>query len=127
MSVAITALTAQNTLGVRGVHPVPVAFVIAQGTPEMHLFRTLEGHVLSGTTHGLHRRLHLGGSFITIQQPLQHTPSGIQLLPSALVMHRSFVAVDGQVGEGESLSDWTSRVAPFQATSAAARHVLTPG
>ena len=100
---------------------------VYQGTPEMHLFRTLEGHVLSGITHGLHRRLHLGGSFFTMQQPLQYTPSGIQLLPSALVLHRSFVAVDGQVGEGESLSDWTARVAPFQAASAVARHVLTPG
>lgn len=100
---------------------------VYQGTPEMHLFRTLEGHVLSGTTHGLHRRLHLGGSFLTIQQPLQHTPNGIQLLPSALVLHRSFVAIDGEVGEGETLSDWTSRVAPFQASSAVARHVLTPG
>jgi len=27
---ALTALTAQNTLGVRGVHPVPAAFVVAQ-------------------------------------------------------------------------------------------------
>jgi len=27
---ALTALTAQNTLGVRGVHPVPAAFVLAQ-------------------------------------------------------------------------------------------------
>ena len=95
--------------------------------PEMHLFRTLEGHVLSGTAHGLHRRLHQGASFITMQQPLQHTPSGVQLLPPALVVHRSFVAVDGEVGEGESLSDWTANVAPFQAATALARYVLTPG
>lgn len=96
------------------------------GVAERHLVRSIRGHVLSGISHGLHRRLNQHASFITLHSPVQHTERGAHLLPATVVFHRSYIAFDAQLGANEQVSDWTESAAPFQISSARARHLLLP-
>ena len=96
------------------------------GRPERHLMRSIRGHVLSGISHGLHRRLHQHASFITLHSPVQHTDRGAHLLPPTIIFHRAYIAVDAELSATEQVSDWTSNAAPFLISTARSRHLLLP-
>lgn len=96
------------------------------GAPERHLLRSVRGHVLTGISHGLHRRLHQHASFITLRSPVQHTERGAHLLPTTIIFHRSYIALDAQLTPAEQVSDWTASAAPFLISTARSRHLLLP-
>ena len=99
---------------------------VYQGTPERHLLRSIRGHVLSGISHSLHRRLRQQASFITLRSPVQHTGQGAHVLPPTMVFHRSYIALDAQLTDTEQVSDWTAEAAPFLISMARSRHILLP-
>lgn len=99
---------------------------VYQGTAERHLLRSVRGHVLSGISHSLHRRLRQQASFITLRSPVQHTEQGAHVLPPTLVFHRSYIALDAELSEGEEVSDWTEETTPFLISTARSRHILLP-
>lgn len=99
---------------------------VYQGTPERHLLRSIRGHILSGISHSLHRRLRQQASFITLRSPVQHTEQGAHVLPPTIVLHRSFIALDAQLADSERVSDWTAEATPFLVSTARSRHILLP-
>jgi len=88
---------------------------------QKRLFRTAQGHILSGFSHDpVGSPTH--DDFVAIREPVQHSPKGRVALP-ALAMHSRFVALTLDI------SDEATRLAarhwvPFTPASAAIRHLL---
>jgi hypothetical protein len=93
-------------------------------TPECHLFRTSEGHVLSGMSHGLHAKLHGDQSFVVLRDAVQHGPGGDRVLPT-LVLHRRLVSADARL-DAEGPAPWLQSVPPFVRSMAHPRFLLAP-
>jgi hypothetical protein len=92
-------------------------------SPRAHLFRTIHGHILYGTSHGLHARLHQTSQFITFHQGRQYTPTGVFDLPT-LSLNRSFVTIDAHIAGKEDVDAWLNASLPFDRSSAEATHLL---
>lgn len=107
--------TADPTVAGPGVRPAT----------ETHIFRTVRGHVLSGTSPGLHVKLHQGAQFLPIRDVSQHTQRGADGLPP-LVVHRAFLTLDVRLGAGETVADLLTRVVPILPESAEPRSLLIP-
>ena len=101
--------------------------VFALANREVHVFRTLRGHVLTGISPGLHVKLHQGTRFVAVQDAVQHTAHGRHVLPS-LVFHRSQLALDVPLGEtgGEDPIALLSRNVLLMPAGAEPRHLLVP-
>jgi hypothetical protein len=93
--------------------------------PRAHLFRTVHGHILHGTSHGLHVRLHQTSQFITFHNGRQYTPTGVFDLPT-LSLNRSLVTIDAHVTTSEDLTGWLNASLPFDRAAAEATHLLMP-
>jgi hypothetical protein len=94
-------------------------------SPRAHLFRTVHGHILYGTSHGLHARLHQTSQFITFHDGRQYTPSESFGLPT-LSLNRSLVGIDAHIGTGEDVVTWLDASMPFSRGAAEATHLLLP-
>ncbi|CAN5727402.1 hypothetical protein BH23GEM8_BH23GEM8_07860 [soil metagenome] len=94
--------------------------------PRSHLFRTVHGHILYGSSHGLHARLLQTGLFITFHNGRQYTPTGSFALPT-LSVHRSMVTMDAHIAINEDVAGWLDASIPFDRATAEATHLLMPG
>ena len=86
-----------------------------------HLFRTVEGHVLRGNSHGRARKVG-DDHFVAVTECEQLTPKGAIPLPSVM-LHREFVAMS------MPLFDESTRLAaphwtPFLPQTGSRRHLL---
>jgi hypothetical protein len=99
---------------------------INQKPTEIHVVRTVSGHVLSGYSEGLHTKLHKDGNFLALSKTVQHTPTRKLLLPN-LALHRSFMAMEAVCSSEAPLEAWTERSVPFLAAFANPRHLLEIG
>jgi hypothetical protein len=93
---------------------------------ELHIVRTIAGHVLSGRSEGLHTKLHKDGSFLALSQAVQHTPASKLLLPN-LALHRSFLTMDAVCSDRTPVEEWTEKSVPFLSALANSRHLLDIG
>jgi hypothetical protein len=93
---------------------------------EVHVVRTIGGHVLSGRSEGLHTKLHKDGAFLALSEAIQYTPDSKLLLPN-LALHRRFLAMDAVCSNDSPLGEWTERSVPFLASLANATHLLEMG
>ena len=91
---------------------------------EPHLFRTAEGHVLSGMSHGLHAKLHGDQSFVVLRDAVQHIPGGDRVLPT-MVLHRRLVSADAKL-DADGPAPWLRCIPPFLRAAAAPRFLLAP-
>jgi len=94
-------------------------------SPRAHLFRTVHGHILYGTSHGLHSRLHQGSQFITFHDARQYTPTAAFALPT-LALNRSLVAIDAHMSSNEDAVAWLDASMAFDRAGAEATHLLMP-
>lgn len=90
---------------------------------ERHLFRTTDGHILSGYPHHLPAKLHRADDFVALTRPTQHTATHDRPLPT-LVVHRSYLTMAARVDGG--IERWLERTAPFQVSLANPKHLLDP-
>jgi hypothetical protein len=97
-----------------------------QRSAEVHVLRTVGGHVLSGYCGGLHTKLHKDGDFLALSQAVQHTPARKLLLPN-LALHRAFLTMDALCPAGAGPETWTEHTIPFLAALAQSRHLLDTG
>lgn len=95
------------------------------GQVEMHLFRSIRGHLFSGSSHGLHIKLHRNMTFFAVRSPVQHAPTRVHLLPT-LFVHRSFVAMDALLSGPTELEEWLTNSLAFHRSSAEPRSLLVP-
>lgn len=67
------------------------------------LFRSREGHVLTGSTLNLGAKLRRGGAFLALTDVRQHRPDRQLELPT-LVVHRDFLTMMAECGGGDPAS-----------------------
>lgn len=93
--------------------------------PERHLFRTTQGHLLSGTAFGVHGKLRRREEFLAIRDPEQHTPRASQTLPT-VALRCGMIAMVADLAAAETVDQWLARTAPFLRESASSSHLLLP-
>lgn len=93
------------------------------GSDSLHLFRTVEGHILSAYPHRLNRKLMRSEDFLALLRATQHTATTDRPLPT-LVVNRSFLTMVARV-EGE-LAGWMAHSVPFLGDLANPKHLLDP-
>jgi hypothetical protein len=94
-------------------------------SPRPHLFRTVHGHILCGTSQGLHTRLHQTSQFLTFHEGRQYTPTASLALPT-LSLNRSMVMVNAHMASNEDVVAWLDASMPFDRATAEATHLLMP-
>jgi hypothetical protein len=90
---------------------------------EVHVVRTVAGHILSGRSEGLHMKMHKDGTFLALAQAVQYAPEQTLLLPN-LALHRSFISMDAVCTDENTAQAWTRRTVPFLAALANPKHLL---
>lgn len=92
------------------------------GPLQKHLFRTLDGHVLRGLSHGAADGPNRLRTFVAIKDAEQLTPRGRYRLPM-LAIRRSFLTLTAEAGNSEAglaAPNWV----PFVPATAHAAHLL---
>lgn len=90
---------------------------------ELHLFRTVGGHILSAYPHHLPAKLHRADDFVALTRPTQHSATADRPLPT-LVVHRGSLSMAARVESG--IERWLEHTAAFQAALANPKHILDP-
>ena len=90
---------------------------------ELHLFRTVGGHILSAYPHHLPAKLHRADDFVALTRPTQHSATADRPLPT-LVVHRGSISMAARVESG--IERWLEHTAAFQAALANPKHILDP-
>jgi hypothetical protein len=106
----------QNPSKTRPAHAEPEA-------AELHLFRTVGGHILSAYPHHLPAKLYRADDFVALTRPTQHTATADRALPT-LVVHRASISMAAKVEGG--IERWLEHTAAFQAALANPKHILDP-
>jgi len=87
------------------------------------VFRTRDGHVLTGTTQNLGAKLRRASVFLALTEVRQHLPGHVLDLPT-LVVNRGFLTMMSELSEGDL--DAGSLPAAFSAETANPFHLLDP-
>jgi len=89
----------------------------------LHLFRTVQGHILSAYPHRLDRKLLRSEDFLALRRATQHTATSDRPLPT-LVVNRSFLTMVAKIEGG--LAGWLAHSVPFLGDLANPKHLLDP-
>lgn len=92
--------------------------------PDLHVFRTTTGHVLSAYPHQLPAKLLRNDDFVGLTRPTQHSATADRTLPT-LVVHRGYLSMAARVETGGT-ERFLQHTPPFQPALANARHLLDP-
>jgi len=93
------------------------------GSDSLHLFRTVQGHILSAYPHRLSRKLLRSEDFLALRRATQHTTTSGRPLPT-LVVNRSFLTMVARIEGG--LAGWLAHSVPFLGDLANPKHLLDP-
>lgn len=90
---------------------------------QLHLFRTVGGHILSAYPQHLPAKLHRADDFVALTRATQHSATNDRPLPT-LVMHRGCLTMAAKVED--STESWLEQTAPFDVSLAESSHLLDP-